>query len=414
MSKFHYILTCILSALLITSCGREALDYNKEELIEAGEGQLSFSQFNVNVATQARNTRAVDMNNYTVTLYDATNKAINTWTYKDIPQVLNLTAGKYYISVISHEMKQLDTVPYYAGKSNEFEIKVGEITEIEPIICTLGVIEVKVSFEDKLVSYMNNPQSTTVEILLDKNVIYKYSGVTDCPPIYIAPDKGETTIITAIFNSTIDGSLETTTTTRDLVAGDSFQLDYSIKVVDTDGTIADLGTMSPTLRIISQGIIKYWPKNLDDIVEEVIPEGGDEDKLPYIEGDGFNIAKEQIIPDGGMICKVNINAPYGIAHLKVRIDSPTLTPAILSSVGLAAEFDLAYPGSLEEGLKGLKFPVGNEVIGATKLIFDISQFTGLIPPFDKGVEHSHKFILMLEDVNGNGVTKTLTLVSSRK
>ena len=173
MSKFHYILICILSALLITSCGREALDYNKEELIEAGEGQLSFSQFNVNVATQARNTRAVDMNNYTVTLYDATNKAINTWTYKDIPQVLNLTAGKYYISVISHEMKQLDTVPYYAGKSNEFEIKVGEITEIEPIICTLGVIEVKVSFEDKLVSYMNNPQSTTVEILLDKNVIYK-------------------------------------------------------------------------------------------------------------------------------------------------------------------------------------------------------------------------------------------------
>ena len=104
MSKFHYILICILSALLITSCGLEALDYNKEELIEAGEGQLSFSQFNVNVATQARNTRAVDMNNYTVTLYDATNKAINTWTYKDIPQVLNLTAGKYYISVISHEL----------------------------------------------------------------------------------------------------------------------------------------------------------------------------------------------------------------------------------------------------------------------------------------------------------------------
>ena len=30
MSKFHYILICILSVLLITSCGREALDYNKE------------------------------------------------------------------------------------------------------------------------------------------------------------------------------------------------------------------------------------------------------------------------------------------------------------------------------------------------------------------------------------------------
>ena len=115
-----------------------------------------------------------------------------------------------------------------------------------------------------------------------------------------------------------------------------------------------------------------------------------------------------------MICKVNINAPYGIVHLKVRIDSPTLTPVILSSVGLAAEFDLAYPGSLEEGLKGLKFPVGDEVIGATKLLFDISEFTGLIPVFDNGVEHSHKFILTLEDVNGNGVTKTLTLVSSRK
>ncbi len=47
-------------------------------------------------------------------------------------------------------------------------------------------------------------------------------------------------------------------------------------------------------------------------------------------------------------------------NLKVKIDSETLTPEILKSVGLSSEFDLAHPANadLEKALKSLRFPGG--------------------------------------------------------
>jgi hypothetical protein len=51
---------------------------------------------------------------------------------------------------------------------------------------------------------------------------------------------------------------------------------------------------------------------------------------------------------------------------------------VLEEVGLAEEFDLAYPGKYEEGLQGLGFKTGNEVIGQTAVTFDITQFISLL------------------------------------
>ncbi len=116
-----------------------------------------------------------------------------------------------------------------------------------------------------------------------------------------------------------------------------------------------------------------------------------------IDVDGVNIVS------AGMTAAVTINAPKGIAHLNVTIDSPSLTPADLEDVGLGANFDLAYPGELEGGLSGLGFPTGSNVIGKNELVFDISSFMGLLQAF----AGEHHFILNVVDANGQEITKTL-------
>lgn len=109
----------------------------------------------------------------------------------------------------------------------------------------------------------------------------------------------------------------------------------------------------------------------------------------------------------GMTARVDINAPIGIAHLKVEIVSPSLTPSDLADVGLSDKFDLAEPGSLEEPLKGLGFPVKDEVVGKTYLLFDITNFMSLLNMFSG----EHHFVITVIDANGQSTTATLKFLA---
>lgn len=97
-----------------------------------------------------------------------------------------------------------------------------------------------------------------------------------------------------------------------------------------------------------------------------------------------------------------------MAHVYVTIDSETLTPEILEDVHLASSFDLAEPGTLEEGLNGLGFPTGNAVVGQTEIPFDITQFTSLLGLYGAA---NHNFIIRLVDQKGLEVTETLKIKS---
>lgn len=127
---------------------------------------------------------------------------------------------------------------------------------------------------------------------------------------------------------------------------------------------------------------------------------------PTIESTTLDLSGVNTIYDG-MKAIVNLNAPNGIAHVNVTIDSPSLTKEDLIEVGLDSEFDLAYPGRVEPGLKALGFPVGNDVIGKQTVVFDISQFMGLLTAF-KG---EHHFILEIIDSNGKAAVATIRLLA---
>ena len=122
-----------------------------------------------------------------------------------------------------------------------------------------------------------------------------------------------------------------------------------------------------------------------------------------------------------LVAKVLINAPNGIAHLNVVIDSETLTPAELESVELCDRFDLVDPqyptdspyygdpeheGVLNTKLSALGFPTQSNVAGQTSLEFDITGFLPMLKALGSGQSN---FVLEVVDAKGQIVSAAIRI-----
>ena len=126
---------------------------------------------------------------------------------------------------------------------------------------------------------------------------------------------------------------------------------------------------------------------------------------PSIVWNGYDIDKQQTYV-AGMTCDLTITAPLAIADLGVKIISETLTPEELAGVGLAGQFSLVNDSQYFEQLKGLGFPVGDQVSGKKDLDLSITTFLGLLQMFGTG---DHNFEITVTDTKGNATTKTVML-----
>ena len=126
---------------------------------------------------------------------------------------------------------------------------------------------------------------------------------------------------------------------------------------------------------------------------------------PRIVWVGYNIDERQTYATG-MTCDLNVTAPLGIADFKVKIISATLTPEELAGVGLAGEFSLVNDSQYFESLKGLGFPVGEEVSGKTELQLSITNFLSVLNMLGAG---EHDFEMSVTDAEGNTTTKTVMM-----
>ncbi len=109
------------------------------------------------------------------------------------------------------------------------------------------------------------------------------------------------------------------------------------------------------------------------------------------------------VTDGSEV-KFNVSSETGITEFKINIDSTTLTPDELESVGLQADLDLINPGELEESLNNLGFPTGDDVKGQTSIDFDITKFIPLLNMLGSG---EHTFTLTVSDANGTTTAKII-------
>lgn len=421
MKKIFLIcFTLIASTLIFCACHTESMDN-----IVNTKGELKLSSMKIGVDMdvdvvylESRAESGVDLSNYIVTIYDQYSQQAGQWTYSEMPEIVSLAVGTYTVEVKSAaEPTNGFDVPYYEGIAT-CEIKENQVTDVPAISCKLAnmlfTVEYDESFQDKI------SEDVVTTITIGENSL-QIPASESRKAYLIAPDS-ETASMEVNLKGTIDGEVIDYSEHFDNVKSGVHNIIKYQFIPVSDGSVAG-GAFSVSIAIDSSltgsdesvSVNPGQEPGIDDF-----PTGGGEGgDAPTIvgtkfNGNSFDISNDVLeVPvnmdmEHPLPLQVTLSAVNGIAHVYVTIDSETLTEDILTGVNLAASFDLAEPGELEAGLKGLGFPTGDAVVGQTTILFDVTGFTPLLGLYGAA---SHNFIIRLIDQQGLEVTQTLKIKS---
>lgn len=429
---FLICFTLMVVLFTFSACHSEKMETGTTDVT----GQLSLAsmkmEVDLKVDTVYPQSRAgVDVSNFLLTIKNSQGEQVEQYTYSEMPEIISLPVGTYTVVASSAEAATNGfDVPFYTGSTEQFTIKENELTEVSALTCRLANVMISVEYDEELRKLMGEDVVTTVKI--GDNSLDIPSSETR-KAYLIAPASAGSMDIT--LKGTIDGESVTEVKRVDNVqAGQYNIIKYVLNSVD-DGTNSNVGgNLNIAINIDSSmtssdetvGVNPGEEPGIDDFPTDGGEEPGDgdgdggdesgsEQNMPTIVGTDFNgktfdISKDVLTVTKGQSVSLSVTllAPNKMAHVYVTIDSETLTEDVLVGVNLAKNFDLAEPGDLEAGLKGLGFPTGTDVIGKEEIPFDITQFTSLLGIYGAA---NHNFIIRVVDQQGLEVTETLKIKS---
>lgn len=394
--QIYFLLSLFTVILLATACHSEKVNYEIKQ-----EGQLNLSSLLLTPNTDPLVTEsrvAAELNDYTVEVYTEAGELVSSWKYSEMPEVYTLKIGKY--KIVAHapvtEGAAFDT-PYCEGESKVFEITQDNLTDVGEVACTLHNVKVTIKYADNLKPLLGEDVKVTVKIgteSLEYGKDETRSGFFHC---------AETNTVDVVFAGTVDGIAENVTKSYTNVAlGTELIVTYNLM----DAVFVDPGTGGSASVSGLKLNVTCTPVTIEGAVrpgeDEILDFG-----LPSIAGEGFDL--NQPVTDLTQSVVVDLLAPEGVAHVFVGITSDnTEFSGVIAQMFPQNPFDLAEPGVAEENLNNLGLPIKEAVVGQQKVIFDVTQFVGLLGGFP-GV---HQFKLTVEDVNGEKAEATLTIDSS--
>lgn len=420
MKNINYIISLLTVLLIVfSSCGREELDYGDRGGDIGGiSGQLNLSAMFVSLAEEGMEvksvTRAASTDNFIIRIYKVSvdgETKVKEWAYKDMPDIVTLSTGKYRLEAHSHNPLPMEWERPYYNTDADFEIHENTITDLGELVCTQQSIKVTVEYDSELLKYMEDDAVSTVKIGSGLAVFEKgesraaYFYTTDRPVVLVSE-----------FVGTVAGeSVVLRTSFTDVETMQHRKIVYTLKGTDLEGNLEN-GTITPSFQVNAFCEVVNKNNNVTVVPEPVIPDitepdpgpGPDEpsgEDAPTITGNG--IGAPLTLPTDQAIA-VSITAPKGIKELVVDIVSPTLTPEELEAVGLTDHLDLVNPGEFEQALTGLGFPVKDEVLNNTQASFDVTMFGPMLSALGAG---EHHFVITVVDNAGNEVEKHLVLIT---
>lgn len=431
--KNIFLICLTLMAVLFTfsACHSEKMETGATDVT----GQLSLAsmkmEVDLKVDTVYPQSRAgVDVSNFLLTIKNSQGEQVEQYTYSEMPEIISLPVGTYTVVASSAEAATNGfDVPFYTGSTEQFTIKENELTEVSALTCRLANVMISVEYDEELRKLMGEDVVTTVKIG-DNSLDIPSSEIRKA--YLIAPASAGSMDIT--LKGTIDGeSVTEVKRVENVQAGQYNIIKYVLSPVD-DGNNSVGGNLNIAINIDSSmtssdetvGVNPGEEPGIDDFPTDGGEEPGDgdgdggdesgsEQNMPTIVGTDFNgkpfdISKDVLTVTKGQSVSLSVTllAPNKMAHVYVTIDSETLNEDVLVGVNLAKNFDLAEPGDLEAGLKGLGFPTGTDVIGKEEIPFDITQFTSLLGIYGAA---NHNFIIRVVDQQGLEVTETLKIKS---
>ena len=432
--RFKNIYSLAGGLLLLTGCAAEA-PFPSERGDKDGMGEFRKSALNLDVITSEgidvitrAGEESVNINGFTIEFHKDGNLEKRV-IYKDMPDVVMLDPGVYRITAKYNEDKDAAFEnPVFEGISGEFSVTAGSITsDIDPIKCVLKNVKVTIVFDQSLLNEIGDGGYVEVKLGNSGPGLQYFANETRAGYFKIGSEK----TLVATFHGDINGSQVTETKSlQDISAGTQYELTFKLHNHNTDNNGSLSGGVNVDASVNYENIdqeVSVKDVLLDDESERPNQsdpdepnkgdEGDDDPVTPPAEGDGptvvgrdpiniddWNVASE------GLQCVLDVHSDTGITGFKVKIDSATLTDDILTGVGLASEFDLiacttAAGTDVRDGLEGLGLPVAEQVNGQKDVVFDVSQFMGLLGIYGAA---DHRFILTISDASGT-VVKELKL-----
>ena len=440
-TSIYSLLVALASALTFSACD----NWEPEGASSSNTGDISSVNMNVAVneaanAISRAEGRNIDTSNFIVTITDKNNKEVSyngnecKWTYGSMPEIITLPIGQYYVNVISHNPEPAAwETPYYEGASELFTVENNKVNYIGTVTCNFSAVKVEVRFSEEFIKAMDATSKVDVKAGVAGTSLSWSS--TEKRIGYFCIEPGNNTLV-AEFSGKLRGT-ETSAIKEitDVKAGNYYVINFSLKAgdptlppeygditganggisIDYDVVESDItGTVKPGTDPSDPDKhpdTEEWPDNPNPPVDPEDPDQPKDDTISIKYDFGENNDKPGFDPEGiisitGNTYILKFQSQEPIENLKVKIESPFLTPDELANIGLIQEFDLANPGELEDTLKSINFPTGDDVKGHTdEIIFDLSGFIPLLSAGDAG--DIHTFTITIEDNKGNVMIKDL-------
>lgn len=437
-TRIYSLLVALMSVVAFSACD----DWTPAEqgAYPANTGGVSRSKMDVTVNDEvtAIGRAIVDTSDYLVTVTEKGSDVIATyegkpcsWTYSTMPQIFTLPIGDYTVRVRSHEPADAAwSEPYYEG-SADFTVVNNNVTYIGTVTCDFASVKVEIRFSEELAKAMSDDSHVDVVAGVAGTSLTWAANETRYGYFYPAEDNP--TII-ATFIGTVKGqTVSATKNVTDAKRGNYYIFSFSLNTGNPilpdefgDITGADSG-IKIDFEVIESNVnstvrpgetpstdpdkhpdTEEWPEEPGPGPDQPgpdQPENPSDDKVIEFDGGDLVLGDNGENDPNAEVHIVKISSENGISNLKVKISSDN--DDFIGSAGelLPMDFDLAtVDGDLAASLASIGLPVRDEVVGKTKIDFDITELAPLLSAFSG----KHTFTITVIDAKGN--TKSTSLI----
>ncbi len=411
-----YILIALAAATMLAGC--------KDPIQEVGNTglQLKISAEGTYVDKVVKSSSAVDVNEFIVSVEKKDGKYANTWTYAELPSLVELSSGEYNVTVTSPDTEAVAwEQPAYAA-TKDFAIVNGVVTPVD-MVCTLQNMKNSVycsqHFMDQLTDFNVKISNEDGFLVWGADEVGVYTEKDGVKTITKEPAKRAYFSVKEIAIN-VDGYRELDGTTANLTyeIKNVAARDHHIIYLDAHVTGQAAMTLSIDTSVNDKNVDMMLPgidpddSNIDDDIEvgwgepegeqPVIPDPSS--TAPYMEWPANpDFAKMDIVAN--MDVELMVYAPAKIKSFVVRV-SENFIPAIQMLVPGADCLDLIGDPVAIEAL-GTMLPVGDQLLGQTEVAFSLSKLVPLIASVgNKGEDYV--FTLEVIDEKDQQLVKSVT------
>ena len=386
MKKYIYIVLAA-AAMLFAGC--------KEKPVEVGPTglQLKISAEGNYVDKVVKSSESIDIASFIVSVDKKDGKFSQTWTYAELPSLVELSSGEYTVIVKSPEMDKVAwEQPSYAA-TKDFAIVNGVVTPID-LVCTLQNMKNSVycsqHFMDQLTQFNIKISNEDGYLVWTADEVGVYTESNGSKTITKEPSKRAYFSVKELTIN-VDGyrALDNTTANLTYEIKNVAARDHHIIYLDAYVTGQSAMSLSIDSSVNDKDVEMLFPgidpddSNIDDDIDAGWGEPeGDQPSIPdptstvpYMEWEATpTFESMDIVADVDV--ELMVYAPEKIKGFVVRV-SDNFLPAIQMLVPGAEALDLINDTEVMAAL-GTMLPVGDQLLGKTEVAFSLSKLVPLI------------------------------------